>query len=1012
MIAISVLALISSFFISQSQVLATSGGAMTASRYFDTWYFELKSNGTLMIKPRNNMTSAGLSYNFDSKADWDNIWKKSYNDSTDIRPYVKKVVFEMNNIGVKFSFNGFRATSMFEGFTKTTEFAFAGLDASEAVSLKNFFKDDTGLDALDLHRFGAMPKILNMDGLIEGCSNLTYLRLDNMDNSNIGPTNKQHSITGGAWPGDYYNGSTDYELITKEDSMITGAAEYGREIFGVNVYDIPAAFPKLTQISAKNSNIWLTKNSRGRAGSEYYIAANDSDVLYLFNKQTEFTPDGQSAIMIDSKRDYIDLIIDRDSIKKHTTLPDINPLPDSTTNLNIQKDYNPNGAGHLAPGVYKISTTDWATEQLDVPKTYYRIAYIGEVPFKIEGIEASAPEQGGTDPELILVQSQNYAWLNTQSTIQWPDSGDYTIDRTANPIKIIYENAAIDVNGKKHNVAITINKITFKNLERIPKYTGNERTHDHNKYIDRNPYDPDMSAGSYSYSVNEPDVWGNLNNGEYYRTILRASRDDGVMFSNYVKVGQGNITPGTSSDWQVLSGGSGTDIDFTVSIEGANPDTTFIFYGEDLDVPESQDWVRPNDDADFDRLPIENAKFGTGGESFALDSNTNDLSSVTFAKQTGLKLVDDKIITTGSDPNTPWSEFAVKSRATGANYVWQTGIACTTYALKNTDKLSLGELAIEPIAKVFNGGELVDGQFDFTLTPDSSVAGNMATGASLTATNDASGKVSFDAFRFDGPTTTIGDTDYYPGTLNDATNSHGNGVHNSYTYAWIVEEKRGDDPLIDYDAVPKRLKIVVSTPENDAEMLKGIKADIYVDETLVKTVWSEEVKDNKYIDGLVFENIAMKEVALKINWNDNNNQAGTRPTSFLNGSLTYELDGSRRMARATLVSDDGGWTLDGDNTQIYRFIIPKNARVVDWGEGVVPEAYRATKGDYVEGSDVYEWTNTLLPKPAPKSLPVNPAPPKTGDTLVRYLVILGFGVLGASGSIYYAIRIWRRYRAK
>ena len=908
--------------------------AVTATRYFgNSWFFQLKENGTLIIKVKNTpRTYDGLHQDFNSKEDWDNIWKVSPTDNTDIRPYVKKVVFEANN-GVKWGFNGFKATSMFEGFENVTEYSFAGLDASEAVYLKNFFKNNKALETLDVWRFGKMPKIINMDGFIQGCSNLSYLKLDNLDNSNIGPTNNRHSITIGE-PG----------YVTEDVARTIGAKEYGREIFGKGVYNISSAFPKLTKISAKNSNIWMVKNNRGLPGNEYYIAANDSDVLYMFDKTTTFTPDGKAAVQIDSKRDYIDLIIDRDGNTNYTYNPNISNLPDKGKNINMSgSDLNPNGAGHLAPGEYSISNSPWTEKEIEMPSSYYRIAYIGEVPFKIEGI----PDEGTTSgsntqyqigDDLILVQTENYAWLNTTNKNNWPTSGNYTINLTT-PLKFIYEDAAIDVNGKKHNVAITVTKITFKDLEKIPTWTGNERTHDGNKYVDRNPLyeDPD-----------DPNTWGNNNDGYYYRTILQASRNDGVTFRNYVKVGEGNETPGISNDYQVLSGGSGTDVEFKVEIEGANDDTTFVFFGEDLDVAASQNWNKPNNDADYDNLPKPNSTYGLGGESFVL-GNGNKLDTVTFADHTGLKLNDKTVITTGSDPATSWSEFAVKADAQGANYTWVSGIACTTYALKNTPKLNLGEIEFEPVAKVLTGRTLQNEEFEFKLTPDSTVENNQATGSAITAKNDANGNVTFGAFKFDSPKVTIDTIDYYPGTVNDATNTHGEGKHISHTYAWILEEIEGNDPDIKYDTEPRKLKIVISTPETDSEMEKGIKAEIYVNNKLVNTVWTKDVKENKYTKDVVFNNTLLKEITLKKTWDDENNKYNIRPDD-LEGFITYKVGDEE----TTLNTDN--WTKD-ENTWTQTFKIPSNAEVTNWGEKTTPEGYKFVKNE--GNNDIYEMTNSL-----------------------------------------------------
>jgi len=154
--------------------------------------------------------------------------------------------------------------SMFEGCNNLTNVDFSGgMNVTKAKTMTNMFKDCFALEKLDVSSFGTLTDIINMDGFIEGCRGLKELILDNLDNSNIGPYSDHHTLND----------------VSKEDSMTTGAREYGREIFGKVVYDIPASFPNLKTISAKNSNIWMAKNNRGKAGSEYYISANENDVL-------------------------------------------------------------------------------------------------------------------------------------------------------------------------------------------------------------------------------------------------------------------------------------------------------------------------------------------------------------------------------------------------------------------------------------------------------------------------------------------------------------------------------------------------------------------------------------------------------------------------------------------------------------------------------------------------------------------------------------------------------------
>ena len=825
-----------------------------------------------------------------------------------------------------------------------------GFKPSDATDMRNMFKNCSLLDKLDVSSFGVLNNIVNMDGFIEGCVNLEILNIDNLDNSNIGPFSVNHILvepTSNNYPINIYSNLPGFpEIVTKVDSMKTGAAEYGREIFGKKVYDIPSSFPKLVSISANNSKVWLVKNNRGTPGNEYFTASSDSEVLYLFKTKTTLTVSDEISVEIDSKRDYIDLIIDRDGVNKHTVNPVADSLPDANENLNMKYDLNKNGAGFLTPGVYDITTTAWEDEKIDLPETYYRIAYLGEVPFKIEGIDPVTSGEAGSDPDLVLIKTENNAWLNTKTKTNWPTSGSYTIDRTSNPIKITYEDVAIDANGKKHNVIITIKKITFTNLEMIPTYAGNERIHNSNRYIDFHP--------TNSSNANNQSEWSTYNTG-YYRPILQATKADGLTFRNYIRVGDGNIRPGSTNDWQVLSGGSGTNIDFTVEVEGANPNTSFVFHGDDIDVTANQLWTYPNDDADYDYLTVDSAVYGIGGEGFILGDG-NDLDSITFAKHTGLKLINDNtIITTGSDPNTTWSRFIVKADAEGSDYTWTSGTSCSTYALRNTDKIALGEIEIQPISKILLGGTLLKDQFEFVLTPDDTVQGNMATGSAITVKNDESGYVNFDVFKFASPSVEIDGKNYYPGTVNDTTNTHGQGSHISYTYAWTIQEKDGSDTNVMYDLTPRKLKVVINTPENDVEMVKGIKASIYVDDALVKTVWSKEVKDDKHLNLIEFKNILVKTITVKKTWQDKNNLFDLRPNN-LNAYIKYQ-SGNQESVQLNITSWDK--TKDSEGYWTSQITIPANAKIIEYDEKNLPSMYEQLSKKIDNDNKIYEITNKL-----------------------------------------------------
>ncbi len=681
-----------------------------------------------------------------------------------------------------------------------------GFKPSNAKNMSNMFKGCTSLEELDVSSFGTLTHIVNMDGFVEGCTALTTLNIDNLDNSRIGPTSDR--------------GHTSSEA----DSGITGAPDYGRALFGKDGNgkgkSIDTELPNLTTISAKNSKVWMVHNNRGVPGNEYYNAANDSEIYYFTKKQMTFAADaGGVTTQITTDRDYIDLITDRDGANVPTVDPAQNPLPDASKNINIKDgDLNTNGAGMLAPGVYTIKSEDRTTPaEPAMCDTYYRIAYLGEVPYEVTGIDDD-------DEELIVVEGNDNTYINTQYK-DWPTTGDYVIDRSSKPIKITYKEAAVDMNGRKADVVITITKITFKDLDRIPTdpdYTGEgRREHENNNYVN---------------GWEEDGIWYQ----SYFRPVLQANKSDGIRFHNYVKDGS-HDSPNPEDSHNCLSKGSGTDIDFKIEIKGAPADTSFVFKGEDLDVAANQNWIADSDDACKDKLPVQNAIYGDGGEGFILGAG-NDVGTLKFAEHTGLVAIGNKVITTGSDPDTSWSEFTVKADAQGASYTWTSGIACTTHALRNTKPQNAGSTKLQLQAlKVLLNGTLANDQFEFKLeqtgkTPDSAPD---PTNNDQTKKNDANGKVTFDVMEY-GPAV---DDGYFPGA-------------NPVTYTFKVKEKIPTDAQtisgykvkdsIIYDETEHTITVVITPPANETEMIRGIKAEIYVDKTPGagvtpdETVWHQD----------------------------------------------------------------------------------------------------------------------------------------------------------------------------
>ena len=895
--------------------------AIISNRTIDSsWVFNLDdTTGTLTIYVKNNEFYGGLQKNYNSYADWNAVWKKSGIDDTDIRPLVKHVVFKENNKGTKFDFNGKAISYMFSGFTNLEDIDFSGVDPCYVRNVESMFQGCAKLKSVDLGWMmsdGGGDATQSMKDMFNGCSALESVTLNNSefvtrettDEGAGGGVQMQRMFQGctslktvdmsnitihgrDGWTqvtGLFQNctsletvkmNGTQFPYVRDFSSMFEGctglteadlsnarmdSAEYLINMFKgctslktvnmndvsvgalVNVndmfqgctaletlnlkgFDLSSIGPRndrhyvgehpdvlrigaaeygrmlgldsctaLKTLDATNAWIWVCYNNRGLPGSEYYQAASAEDIYYFTNRAFTLVTDEGQTVSVNTTRDYIDLITDRSAVNR----PTAPAFPDEGSNINAG-GVNNRGAGFLPSGVYTFQ--DSALETVgDVgdPETYYRIAYLGQ-----ETPELYVPTGVG------LVTDGRYVNTETRS---W-GSGDVVYDLSGDPIKITYPNAAIDVNGKRHGVEIAITKVTFKNVDVVPEDRG--RYDDGNSYV----------------------------SGEYYRTILVA-QDEGLIFRNYVY----------DEGVRCLSNGSGTNIDFTVKILDANEGTTFAFHGVDLDVAGAQEWDRPNNDACYDHLAVQNVIYNKDAEGFIL-GNGNDTSSLILG--TGLTVIDgNHVIGTGSDPNTEWSAFSVKADAQGASYTWTSGIACDSYALRNTPKLHLDDVTLHLTAqKLLENGKLNAGDFEFELfeKDEDGAEVNLTTArnsAGSKADDDSDGLNSVGTVEF---TKTLTMTDdgvlidglhYFPG-------SSGN-KHNTYEYTCYLREKDSnphDLALESRDNSEKEILVKISTPENDEEMAKGVKIEIKTSDG-TKTYWSKVDRDKPMDTGVTFTN--------------------------------------------------------------------------------------------------------------------------------------------------------------
>lgn len=684
-----------------------------------------------------------------------------------------------------------------------------GLNVEGAQNMKDMFGNCPNLVYLDVSGFGTLPDIRDMNGFLGensgvAAKKLETLIIDNLNNSAIQVRRDKHPH------------SND-----------------GRMLF---TYGDPSSnLPALKTLSAKNSKVWFVNdNKQGLPGSELYLAANESDMYYVTQKKTFFESDAGPTVNIDTKRNWIDLIKDRDGQSTGSET-----IPDEGKNINNAEGehLNTNGAGFLAPGVYHIGEEDWDEEKIDPIRTFYRISTI----------ENSTPEVSVTD------NSGNDRIVNNggnlRTNLYSKDDWDRLFDKDGNDrilknddgspiITITYPDAAQGADGTTRDVILKINAITYKDIDRIKAREGAVQ-HDPNIYI------------------------GDVND-TYSRDILICNT--GMLnFRNYLYDSIGN---------KAISGGSGTYIDFTIEVEDAADGSSVLFYMEDLDVPAKQNYRPGIDPADggrdwhFGDLPFKVEEgygntWGPGSEGMILGTG-NDIDTLKFAEHTGLERVNgNEIISTGSDPNTPWSAFAVRASAAGSSYTWTSGVACDTYLLKQTDPPeTVGPVYVMPEAlKRINGiipSDTYDGYFKFNLKPANDVANavnyegndeahsllNSATAAESDENVTNNGEIiAFKTLKYELP------DDKKP---------------RAYIYEITEQEGSMAGDVIKYDTDTKfYMQIVVSPPATDIEMYQGIKAEIITgikvgdaniiwDTEDVTTVWSDDavlVTDKQGPDG-------------------------------------------------------------------------------------------------------------------------------------------------------------------
>ena len=550
-------------------------------------------------------------------------------------PALKEVILSNADFDNAQNFN-----QMFQDSAELKTLRLDGVKITEAVKMFNMFKGCTGLEELDISSFGSLEHIVSMQDMFKGCTNLKVLNISNVDNSHIQPKNGNHPANAeGGDPGGIAQ-NVDWNRNLALDTCTS-----------------------LEWLIADNSTVWMTANSKGNPGDEYFNAATDIDgngnpTFYYFSEKqmdlyqmapADLDAPGAALVKLETRRDYIDLMTDRNESGTRA-----NGQNESASNINTKAGHlNVNGAGFLAPITYHVLSDSWKQVEAPLQDTFYHIDKD-----KLAAATPVVTVENGQG----LVQTDSGVKTETRTKEAW--EGNSKIDGPIEGgekkplITLTYKDIAVDVNGKAHDVIVKVNTITFTNLGSITTRPGG-RIHDGNRYID----DPDTA-------------------GSYYRDVL--SYGQGYLrFNNYAKR--------DSDDKTIIKGDAGTNIDFSIEVDGAAANSSILFYIDDLDIPASQQYVQHATDGDFDTLDWVDVDYTDHSEGIVLREG-NDTDTLRYADHTGLakdsKTIGANTYTyihgTGSDPSasndtksaaagygsTGWSAFSVKADAAKSNYTW------------------------------------------------------------------------------------------------------------------------------------------------------------------------------------------------------------------------------------------------------------------------------------------------------------------------------------------------------
>ena len=654
---------------------------------------------------------------------------------------------------------------LFRGDSSLTSVDFSGADGSAVQSFGFMFDACSSLTQVDLSSLNAQ-NVTSVVHMFRNCASLTTLNISNLKcGSGVG------------------NGNTGLHTCTALNTII-----------------------------AENSNLKLRANEA--------VSENTSNISF---------PKG-------------DWIVNSTGLQDDGTELEYNEVVrlianGSGTSVTYTTLTNNNANGFLPSGTYVRASdaTSTSTGFSEVPETFYLINNLYNSDYVIDidrtvydvYVQQSDGSYIKADENTTIPGNSLVAvYTKMQDQAEWTSQGatyEYAKGNPNREITVTYKKAVTDVNGKVHDLAVTINGFEFQKMD--------ELTYGYGITYNKPMVNPAQS-GHFLFTANV----GNLSLKNY---IVNTGMLPTVEYAPDGKPLTGDKTCYTGSK-------GGTYTSFTLTVPDSEPNSTILFFVEDLDVTAT---TSPSN------------TWGPGAEGLILQGGV-EVDTVTFSDpdpETGVK--NTKLTryyqdsqgnwlqaTSPSDPNwdsanyivgsassvggdlDPNCRFYVRADATASVYTWTSGTGCQTELLNPNgiagEFRDLPDLYITPIVKKTMDGLMPDAQYDgaftFELTYAASESGvnpvdaeDLPTQYSQSGVKNEDNQAFFNTMKFEHPMT-------------DDSNQY-----NVHTYIYEIKESPAassvnDDPLLEYTKDKVYIRVMTYNPENDPEMHQGFKAVVTV----------------------------------------------------------------------------------------------------------------------------------------------------------------------------------------